>query len=288
MATRNRQRNMDPTLKKWIEMMARRGHSPAEIHREIEASDEFVHLEKLPVLRTVERVVEDAWIRDKTGPWSITDCQPEDSRIILDVLADVIFGLGAKRVFTKAEAAWILRIRKLAPDLSSVAVLDLALSYISAEGRGESTEMHDWYLAFKPWRNMNRLHNFDYAVERGWIEADIGTWFYPDPSTGSENFKDPRAWSLDDDHSMVRLWKDAVEREEPLGPREKRKRLRILEENPALGEDIKRAWEAVNQRQVQLSAKRLKRDITREDIAGLRALWKEYRRLLDSFKEEGK
>lgn len=167
---RRRRRNMEPLLQRYIERMARGGrHSPADIFRKMQESEQFAHIDKLPSLRTVENVVKAVVMRDKTGPWSVADSAPEDARIILDVLADAIAVWG-EYVFNKAEAAWVLKIAKLAPGLRHIDLLELAQLYLLAEGKGESTEGLDAYLAFMPWKSKNRFENYKYALEQGWIK----------------------------------------------------------------------------------------------------------------------
>jgi hypothetical protein len=177
---KKRQRNMDPDLEKWIKRKARRGEEPIAIFREMERSDEWKHIENLPILRTVQNVVKDQKIQDKTAPWSVTDEEfsPEDARLILDVLADVIVYFGERRVFTKAEAAWVLRIRKLAQGLPFDEVWELALLYMLRDSKGESTEGLDAMLAFMPWKSKSRCENYNHAYDQEWVkeEPEVRSW----------------------------------------------------------------------------------------------------------------
>ena len=172
MATRKRRRNMDSAILYEIEAKALENWTPSQIHtdleRKLKAQDRLV---EVPSLRTVQRIVKDVEIRDTSGTWRPADDEAEDARLILEVLANIIiYSSGKKRSFSKAEARWVLKIRKLASDADAVKVWRLARTYMVYESQGNaSTEDLDAYLAFAPWRNKNHLLHYVYAAVKGWI-----------------------------------------------------------------------------------------------------------------------
>ena len=155
---------MDPALQKFIEDRANDAWSATNIYRELQKSGP----PDLPTLRTVQNLVRDVVRRDKSGPWSVADkgkdgnflYTPEDTRIILDVLADITL-----------HTIW-----------------DLVRSYMKAESKGESTEALDGYLAFQPWKSENRRQDYRTALERGLMKEDPDGWWvwtetwYQEPS----------------------------------------------------------------------------------------------------------
>jgi hypothetical protein len=179
--TRRRRRNIDPDLEKWIEAQARRGIPPIEIYRQMTEGDQWKHLENLPLLRTVQSMAQEQRFVDKSGPWSVADedFSPEDARLILEVFADVIAFNHKKHVFTKAEAAWVLKVRRIAPRLYLDRVWEFARAYMLAESKGESTAGLDALLAFMPWKNKNRRFNYQQAIGGKLIEEsplDTSKW----------------------------------------------------------------------------------------------------------------
>ena len=197
MMKRRRRRDLSGPMQKWIEDKALvEGWTPKQIFDYIDKlkpADLEKFLEELkadypPPIHTIQRIVKDVTIRDTSGPWSATDSPPEDARLILDVLANMIAFQGVRRVFTKAEAAWILRVRKMAPGLRLADVFNVARSYMLAESKGESTQGLDAVLAFKPWENKNRADNYMHALEQGsvdeaaWHDSKVDNWGWGRPA----------------------------------------------------------------------------------------------------------
>jgi hypothetical protein len=283
---RKRQRNMNPDLEKWIKRKARRGESPIDIFREMQKSDEWKDIENLPILRTVQSVVKDQKIQDKTAPWSVGDEEfsAEDARLILDVFADVIVFFGEERVFTRAEAAWVLKMRKLAPGLPLPEVWDLARSYMVIESKGDSTEATDAYLAFKPWMSKNRLEHYEYALKVGCIKEDPDRgWELDRMKRDMESHQALPTSALDGDPSVVHpeIW--WLEHEGPGALDEMTRIDRIGKQNPELGKRIKKVWDDAHQQYVDLTKKRGEKAKLQGD---LRVSWIKYKALLNSFETE--
>jgi len=288
MTTRHRRRNMSPELQKRIEEKAASGYSATDIYRELVESGP----ENLPKLRTVQNVVKAKELPDESGPWSVANKDkygafldtPEDARIILDVLADVIIQSGRKRAFTMNEAKWVLRIRKLAPDISCGSVWDLARSYMVAENKEDPTEATDAYLAFKPWMSKNRLEHYEYALKVGYIKEDPDRpWELARMKRDMESHQALPTSALDGDPSVLHpeIW--WLEHEGPGALDEMTKIDRIGKQNPELGKRIKKVWDDAHQQYVDLTKKRGEKAKFRGD---LRVSWIKYKALLNSFETE--
>jgi hypothetical protein len=301
MPTQRRRRNMNKALESWIEDKASLNWSPAKIFREMKTDKRFRNKVDFPTQRTVERVVKEVEIRDKTVPWSVADKNenglflntPEDSTLVLEVLADVILAsAGEKRIFTKQEAKWVLRIRKLVPDMKLLGVWQLAHAYMLSESRNEPTERLDTYLAFKPWRNANRFGNYKYAVDQGWIGGDpLDRWETTDRfDVEVGNFLDNTLSVVEGDPSTWALIRQLMEDMLPK-LQENTRRLRMIEEqDPALHKEVLKAYEDDRQVAVQFLREwraRPNKELMPKDQKLLGSLWREYNRLLNAF-EEGK
>jgi len=301
MPTQRRRRNMNKALESWIEDKASLNWSPAKIFREMKTDKRFRNKVDFPTQRTVERIVKDVEIRDKTGPWSVADQSdngvflytPEDATLILEVLADVILAsTGQKRFFTKQEAKWVLRIRKLVPDMKLPGVWQLAHAYMLSESRNEPTERLDTYLAFKPWRSMNRFGNYKYGVDQGWIKGDpLDRWETTDRlDVEVGHFLNNTLSVVDTDPSTWAFSRQLLEEMLPKLQESARKLKTIEETDPALHQEVLKAYEDDRQIAVQFLKEwqaRPNKELTPKDQRLLATLWKEYNRLMNAF-EEGK
>ncbi|MDA1061658.1 MAG: hypothetical protein O2895_01915 [Chloroflexi bacterium] len=169
------------------------GFTPVQIHRELPAAlrklaeSEGGGSWKVPSLRTVQRIAARARPADPSEPWSIEDSSPEDARVVLDFLAEVIEGTqGRIREVTREEAVWIVRLRCLAPPLSFAETLLLSALYRERRGAGKPTDDLDAYLAFAPWRGRGEAASYYRAFLGGVIRpaprwlvltVPISDWF---------------------------------------------------------------------------------------------------------------
>ena len=124
-----------------------------------------------PSLRTVQRLVAKLTPPKPSDPWSLADAEGDEAGLILPVLASVIEETrGQSQYLTQAEADWIVRIRRAAPDLDPVIVYALAGSYPVWAERGGTNPL-DALLAFAPWRsNENRQR---YLRAGGFIRIEM-------------------------------------------------------------------------------------------------------------------
>jgi hypothetical protein len=136
-----------------------------------------------PDIRTIQRIVKEVVVPDTSGTWSITDNEGEDARLVLDILAaNIVSKQGfmypdMKRKFTKAEAQWIIRLRKAAPDAPAKIIVLLYQLYMRREAQGiTNTADLDCYLAFTPWRDKDCFRLYKRVVAKGWMPK-VPLWF---------------------------------------------------------------------------------------------------------------
>jgi len=151
-------------MQDWIEAKALDRWTPKQIFDYLDALrgdklDKFLEehqADALPPLYTIQRIVKDMTVVDTSDAWRMDDkdTKPEDLRLILDILTDVIeSSYGEKLTLTKAEVAWIVRISKAAPTAPSWLVWRLVQLYLLYESQGRSTKDFDIFVAYKPWED---------------------------------------------------------------------------------------------------------------------------------------
>ena len=283
---------MDDRLEQWIKSKAHEGWTAAEINRMMHKDVQFLDKEDLPSKKTVERVVKSVRIEDSSGPWGVMDSDAEDARLILDVLADVIIQTeGRKTRFTKEEASWVLKLRKVASDARPYNVWLLAREYMVLEDKKiYDTAALDHYLAFKPWTNKNRFGNYEGAVALGWIKEDpLRLWDTNDRLCSDKELFPDGMPSLAEGHPFVNgfacQWRKLQEPER----RKFEKKLSVIEEqNPALYARIVKAGEKAQRLSIEYLkswAKRPNLEVTTEDKRALESILEDYYRLVDSAEE---
>ena len=171
---KRRRPRIDPDLQTVIdELILKEGWGASQIHRELDSRPEFDG--RLPDVRTVQRRVRDLTPRDPSGPWRLQDSDPDEARLILDVLAAVtVETMGGKTQFTKAEADWVLRLRNASLTMSPWEAWLMARLYMARESSGEETTDLDCVLAFEPWQSGKRSQQYFEAVQAGWIPTAPG------------------------------------------------------------------------------------------------------------------
>jgi hypothetical protein len=254
--------------------------TPAQIYEEV--TDDLARKKSKLIMtskRTVERMVLFYRTRTLFELWSVADGEVEDAAPILEVLADVILSLERKHSFSKREAEWVLRIRRILPEVERFTAWEIARAYLIAETRGRDTSALDTYLAFNTWKNANRSGNYNYAQERGWIEGVTIELDYDDKELLE---------GVDKNASALRLQIEGMERTGPSKPEQAKRRHHIERQDPELAEKMLKAWEDGFQRQKQLWfewRRQGKTKLTPKDKAAWLSVWDEYNRLADSYKE---
>mgnify|MGYP006966873253 CR=1 FL=1 len=167
-------RRIDEILESMIvDLLIGSDSTPAAIHRKVSAEGWEVST------RTVERMAKEYRAPDESPPWTVEDSDPEDAKLILAWLANIIEGgfvvYRQDRRLTKAEAFWYLQIRRIAPDLSFVRAGIVANLYRIRAAKEASTEELDAYLGFAPWRGAEALERYKEMVGAGWVKP-ITMW----------------------------------------------------------------------------------------------------------------
>lgn len=183
-ATMTPSRRINPKVQARIERLAVEGLTPAQIERRL--IDEGIHIAEQPSRRTLQRIVQAARIKDTSGAWSLADAEGDEAEVILPVLRAylnlVSLNDRARDLFlTKAEAKWIVKVRRAAPSLHVFDVYFLARAYLVRESRRQETFDLDALLAFEPWDKTPRTRadgsaytmqeTYEKGVKGGWIPA---------------------------------------------------------------------------------------------------------------------
>jgi len=167
-----------------IERLAIERLTAADIEREL--IDRGMAASDRPSRRTVQRIVQAARYNDQSGAWSLGDAEGDEASLILPVLRAYL-NLTAMRTaveprdhyITKAEARWITRIRRVAPDLHVFDVYRLARAYLARVSRNLPTYDLDALMSFEPWDETPRdgpfgsvytlREAYQKGVREGWI-----------------------------------------------------------------------------------------------------------------------
>lgn len=168
------QRRIDRDILDFITDLAvnRKDKSPAEIYRDMLRQDEFK--DRCPKKRTVERIVAELRAKDESPTWSIGDSDPEDAKLVLASLEHIVSNsFGRATTVSKAEAEWIIRIQKIAPDLSQFRAQVLAHLYRIRKSKKASTAELELYLALAPWRDREKLEKYMELVNEGKIKPMV-------------------------------------------------------------------------------------------------------------------
>jgi hypothetical protein len=121
----------------------------------------------VPSQRTIHNIVREHTPRDDTDPWALADAEADEAALILPVLAAIIEKTEERRSYlTQAQARWIVRIRRAAPDLNAWMVYLIALNYMALAEHGLPHNRLDAYLAFAPWRSQENRWRYNKATEK--------------------------------------------------------------------------------------------------------------------------
>ena len=117
--------------------------SAADIRLRLELNERFADKQRLPKPRTIAAWAREVRAGDTSGPWRLGDADqdPEDARVILDTIHEVIARTdGEVKGLTVAEADWVARLRR-ATDLPAWEVYVYARRYIAAGGSSEALDL---------------------------------------------------------------------------------------------------------------------------------------------------
>ena len=179
MGTQYKRSNIDGDIQEEIDAKARSGWLPAQILKYLE--DTYGKVENVPRdIRTIRRRVKAVRSSDTSGRWSMVDCEPEDARIVLDVLAGCMENhstmIGNSNYFTINQAEWVIKLSKAAPGANARIIATLVHLYMSRVAKGivDNSDL-DAYLAFKPWHSSDSMRLYKRTVSRGFV-PEVPWW----------------------------------------------------------------------------------------------------------------
>ncbi len=125
--------------------------------------------DRVPHIRTIERIVARVTPRDDSGRWTFGS--GEEDRAVLDIAAAVVeWTEGRVAWLTSAEAAEIARLLPVVPGLGEWETFVLARTYLLYRSLSRPTDELDQIVAFAPWRDRDALRRYFAAVNSGWID----------------------------------------------------------------------------------------------------------------------
>ena len=136
-------RRVDPDVLRATQRALVLGYAPTAVLRQLRA-DEALR-DRVPSLRTIVSMAAELRSTD-AETWTVGEADPEDARLVLPVLADLIRA-GQMTSVTRETGRWIAIVRGIVPDLPTIEVLLFASRYQAALARGDSTHELDVELA---------------------------------------------------------------------------------------------------------------------------------------------
>lgn len=139
--------------------------SPSQIYEYLSGQERFA--DRMPSLRTIQRLVKEMEPPDPTEEWRLADTEPEDARLVLDVLAAVTVKTRGRARLTRATAEWVIRVRRAAPTLDPFEAYLYAREYRAREERRGDTRDLDLYLALAPWDSEDARRDYEALLNEG-------------------------------------------------------------------------------------------------------------------------
>jgi hypothetical protein len=127
-------------IREEIERLAKDGMSPGEIERDLlareDATGSYPYADLLPERRTIERYAKAQQLPKADDVWDWAQASPEEAGIVQPVLAAAIAQTdGRIATFSRAQAEWVVRIRRAVPEMPAHVVWRFATEYSLARDR---------------------------------------------------------------------------------------------------------------------------------------------------------
>lgn len=120
---------------------------PKEIHEALGMDERFT-LDQVPSVRTIQRIAADHAPSSPDETWDLRASDPDDSALVVEALRDAYRqSEGRVRHFTRAEAEWVVRVKRARPDFSPWLAYRFARRYLARMEAGEPTGPLDLQLA---------------------------------------------------------------------------------------------------------------------------------------------
>ena len=170
---RRRRRTTDYRIVREIHRLRLLGRTGGDIERELSLDPVLSGL-SLPARRTIDDIAAEVTPRDPSGAWSLSDpgADPDDAALVLPVLAEVMRASEWRvRGFTNEEAAWIARVRRVAPNIPALEAYGFARRYIGRAGAAAADV--DRALALEVWAmDAQEVDQLLDVIERRYQEED--------------------------------------------------------------------------------------------------------------------
>jgi hypothetical protein len=180
-------RRISPAIQARVERLAIEGASPSQIERQL--ARDGVPLAEQPSRRTIQRIAQAARVKDHSGPWSLADAAGDEAEVVLPILRAYLNLASLQDTrrapyLTKAEARWIIKVRRAAPSLHAFDVYFLARAYLVREIRRQETFDLDALLAFTPWDETERPgpHGSTYTMREAYRKGIEAGFIPPAPA----------------------------------------------------------------------------------------------------------
>lgn len=183
MTKRARKRSWPPAVLKRIAELVPTRASASRIRDQLEnealKEQAQFSVTEIPSLRTVQNIVADLRPPKASDPWSLADADTDEAALVMPVWREVVeYTQGEVSHLTKAEAEWIVKIRRVAPEpypkgLSFWHIYLLAREYVLLTDRKKPTTGPDTYLAYAPWETLEAALRYEEAVRNKLIPARL-------------------------------------------------------------------------------------------------------------------
>ena len=180
---RTRKRNVPiPVLERIWELMPKRTSASVireQLKEDVNEGSAKFKLNDIPSLRTVQNIVAEFKSPKKSDPWSLADAASSVAALVMPVWREVVeYTQGEISHLTQAEAEWIVKIRRLAPELypkglSFWHIYLLAREYVLLTDREKPTTGPDAYLAYAPWESLEAALRYEEALRKKRIPARL-------------------------------------------------------------------------------------------------------------------
>ncbi|TEU16580.1 MAG: hypothetical protein E3J25_02785 [Anaerolineales bacterium] len=134
---------------------------------------------EIPSLRTVQNIVADLRPPKASDPWALAAADTDEAALVMPVWREVVeYTQWEVSHLTKAEAEWIVKIRRVAPELypeglSFSHIYLLAREYVLLTDREKPTTGPDAYLAYAPWESLLAALRYGEALRKKRIPARL-------------------------------------------------------------------------------------------------------------------
>jgi hypothetical protein len=143
---------------------------PSQIQRELERNRAFYG--RVPSLSTITRLVREAKRTDPSDPWTLPEADPEEARLVLEVLPYIIESTDGRAWPTRDLAERLTRVRLAAPSIPPRQNYILARLYQHHEALGIDSRVLDLWLAVGAWESDSAARRFLQLLRLGRSEDE--------------------------------------------------------------------------------------------------------------------